>query len=38
MVETDATRSGLGGDGVSRPGLLIAGLSVVVLTVAVLQT
>jgi len=36
VVETDATRSGLGGD--TRPGLLIAGLSVVVLTVAVLQT
>ncbi len=38
MVETDATRSGLGGDGVRRPRLLVAGLSVVVLTVAVLQT
>jgi MFS family permease len=36
VVETDATRSGLGGD--ARPGVLIAGLSVVVLTVAVLQT
>ena len=36
MVETEATRSGLGGNG--RPGLLVAGLSVVVLTVAVLQT
>ncbi len=36
MVETEATRSGLGGK--VRPGLLIAGLSVVVLTVAVLQT
>ena len=36
MVETEATRSGLGG--VARPGLLVAGLSVVVLTVAVLQT
>ena len=38
MVETDATRSGLGGDAVRRPRLLVAGLSVVVLTVAVLQT
>ena len=37
MVETEATRSGLGGKR-STPGLLIAGLSVVVLTVAVLQT
>ncbi|GAC1402603.1 MAG: MFS transporter [Mycobacterium sp.] len=36
MVDTEPTRSGLGGD--SRPGVLIAGLSVVVLTVAVLQT
>ncbi len=36
MVETELTRSGLG-SGV-RPGLLIASLSVVVLTVAVLQT
>ena len=36
MVETEATRSGLGGK--VRPGLLVAGLSVVVLTVAVLQT
>ena len=36
MVETEAPRSGLGGD--TRPGVLIAGLSVVVLTVAVLQT
>ncbi|HET7666788.1 MAG TPA: MFS transporter [Mycobacterium sp.] len=36
MVETDATRFGLGGG--TRPGLLIAGLSFVVLTVAVLQT
>jgi len=36
VVETEATRSGLGGK--VRPGLLIAGLSVVVLTVAVLQT
>ena len=36
MVETEATRSGL--DGVARPKLLVAGLSVVVLTVAVLQT
>ncbi|OBF34833.1 MFS transporter [Mycobacterium sp. ACS1612] len=34
MVETDATRSGAG----VKPGLLIAGLSIVVLTVAVLQT
>jgi MFS family permease len=39
VVETDATRSGLGGDAPARrPWLLIAGLSVVVLTVAVLQT
>ena len=38
MVETDATRSDLAGDAFRRPGLLIAGLSVVVLTVAVLQT
>jgi MFS family permease len=39
VVETDATRSSLGGDApVRRPGLLVAGLSVVVLTVAVLQT
>jgi MFS family permease len=36
VVDTKATRSGLGGD--ARPGLLVAGLSVVVLTVAVLQT
>ncbi|MDT5184231.1 MAG: hypothetical protein QOI29_2389, partial [Mycobacterium sp.] len=36
MVQTEATRSGIGG--VTRPGLLVAGLSVVVLTVAVLQT
>jgi len=36
VVETEAPRSRLGGD--VRPGLLIAGLSVVVLTVAVLQT
>jgi MFS family permease len=36
LVETEAPRSGLGGD--TRPGVLIAGLSVVVLTVAVLQT
>ncbi|MDT5245417.1 MAG: hypothetical protein QOD36_2793, partial [Mycobacterium sp.] len=36
MVETEAPRSGLGG--VTRPGVLIGGLSVVVLTVAVLQT
>jgi MFS family permease len=36
VVETEATRSGLGGK--ARPGLLIAGLSMVVLTVAVLQT
>jgi MFS family permease len=36
VVETEAPRSGLGAD--PRPGLLIAGLSVVVLTVAVLQT
>ena len=37
MVETEATRSGLGGKR-RRPGLLVAGLCVVVLTVAVLQT
>jgi MFS family permease len=36
VVETEVTRSGLGGG--ARPGLLVAGLSVVVLTVAVLQT
>lgn len=36
MVETEATRSGLAGG--TQPGVLIAGLSVVVLTVAVLQT
>ena len=36
MVETEATRSDMGGG--ARPGVLIAGLSVVVLTVAVLQT
>jgi MFS family permease len=36
VVETEATRSGLGDN--TPPGLLIAGLSVVVLTVAVLQT
>jgi MFS family permease len=36
VVETEATRSDLGGRG--RPGVLIAGLSLVVLTVAVLQT
>jgi MFS family permease len=36
VVETEAPRSRLGGD--VRPGLLVAGLSVVVLTVAVLQT
>jgi MFS family permease len=36
VVETEATRSGLGGH--ARPGVLVAGLSVVVLTVAVLQT
>jgi MFS family permease len=36
VVETEAPRSGLGGD--TRPRVLIAGLSVVVLTVAVLQT
>lgn len=39
MVETDATRSTtLGTSPVRRPRLLVAGLSVVVLTVAVLQT
>jgi len=37
VVETEAPRSGLGGD-TTRPAVLIAGLSVVVLTVAVLQT
>jgi MFS family permease len=36
VVETEATRSGLGGG--ARPALLIPGLSIVVLTVAVLQT
>ncbi len=36
MVDTEAPRSRLGGD--TRPGVLIGGLSVVVLTVAVLQT
>jgi MFS family permease len=36
VVETEATRSGLGGE--VRSGVLVAGLSVVVLTVAVLQT
>jgi MFS family permease len=36
VVDTEPTRSGLAGD--TRPGVLIAGLSVVVLTVAVLQT
>ena len=39
MVETDATRSAAPGDAqLRRPRLLVAGLSVVVLTVAVLQT
>ena len=39
MVETDATRSAApGGAPLRRPRLLVAGLSVVVLTVAVLQT
>jgi MFS family permease len=39
VVETGATRSAVPGDaGIRRPGVLIAGLSVVVLTVAVLQT
>ena len=39
MVETDATRSAATGDPqLRRPRLLVAGLSVVVLTVAVLQT
>jgi MFS family permease len=38
VVETDVTRSVRGGDAVRRPGVLIGGLSVVVLTVAVLQT
>jgi MFS family permease len=36
VVETESPRSRLGGE--VRPGLLVAGLSVVVLTVAVLQT
>ena len=36
MVDTEPARSGLAG--ATRPGVLIAGLSVVVLTVAVLQT
>jgi MFS family permease len=36
VVETEAPRSRLGGE--VRPGVLVAGLSVVVLTVAVLQT
>jgi MFS family permease len=39
VVETDATRSTApGGPPIRRPSLLVAGLSVVVLTVAVLQT
>jgi MFS family permease len=38
VVETDATRSTARGDRSHRPRLLIAGLSIVVLTVAVLQT
>ena len=39
MVESDATRSVAPGDAqLRRPRLLVAGLSVVVLTVAVLQT
>jgi MFS family permease len=39
VVETDATRSAAQGDApIRRPRLLVAGLSVVVLTVAVLQT
>lgn len=38
MVETDATRSATAGVASGRHGLLVAGLSIVVLTVAVLQT
>jgi MFS family permease len=38
VVETDATRTTARGDARLRPRLLVAGLSVVVLTVAVLQT
>jgi MFS family permease len=38
VVETDANRSTLSGDNGKRSRLLVAGLSVVVLTVAVLQT
>ena len=38
MVETDASRSTASGAARHRPRLLVAGLSVVVLTVAVLQT
>jgi MFS family permease len=38
VVETDATRSATGDVPLRRPRLLVAGLSVVVLTVAVLQT
>lgn len=38
MVEADANRSTMSGDNSTRSRLLVAGLSVVVLTVAVLQT
>ncbi len=38
MVDTDSTRSSAQTDPVRSPGLLIGGLSIVVLTVAVLQT
>jgi MFS family permease len=38
VVETDATRSATTGEAANRHRLLIAGLSVVVLTVAILQT
>ena len=38
MVETDATRSAMSNDASGRHRLLVAGLSIVVLTVAVLQT
>ena len=38
MVEADATRSTTSGDTSRRSSLLVAGLSIVVLTVAVLQT
>ncbi len=38
MVRTEATQVSASNGTVNRPGLLVAGLSVVVLTVAVLQT